>query len=174
MEKTRDVEALRRALRESSDDWGRAHAATALGRLGALEAADDLLAALLHGGYWIQLGAIDALGRLGDERALRPAVETLWRNDFRPSEGNDDELLDMLTDELSRLPFPGTVEALGELLSHESPIVRFGAVQALGKLTDARAEPLLRQTLGDPDEDVRYEARLALAVLAGEKDARQL
>jgi HEAT repeat protein len=174
MEKTRDAEGLRRTVRESSNELDRANAALALGRLGALEAADDLLAALRDGGYWVQLGAIDALGRLGDERALRPAVETLWRNDFRPLEGNDAELLDMLTDELARMPFAGTVDALGELFGHESPIVRFGVAQALGKLGDVRAEPLLRRALDDPDDDVRHEARLALAVLAGEGDARQL
>jgi HEAT repeat protein len=174
MEKTHDVEALRRVLRASRDDFDRSYAATALGRLDAREAADDLLAVLRDDGYWVQLGAIDALGRFGDERALGPAVETLWRNDFRPSEGNDAELLDMLTDELARMPFAGTIEALGELLRHESPVVRFGATQALGKLSDPRAEPLLRRVLDDADEDVRYEARLALAVLAGDEDVRQL
>ena len=174
MEKTRDVEGLRRTVCESSDELDRAHAASALGRLGAVEAADDLLAALRDEGYWVQLGAIDALGRLGDERALRPAVETLWRNDFRLLESNDAELLDMLTDELARMPFASTVDVLGELLGHESPTVRFGVAQALGKLSDERAEPLLRQALDDPDDDVRHEARLALAVLAGEEDARKL
>jgi HEAT repeat protein len=174
LEQAADVDGLRTALRDEGDDVDRGVAAVALRRAAGEGAADDLLDAATTGGYWTRLAAIGELAELGDLRAATPAAAAIKQLDFKPEQGNDMELLDMLTDEIARLDPAATIPPLADLLGDPSPVVRFGVVQALGKLNDLRARLVLERALTDNDEDVRGEAAVALAVLSGETPASQL
>jgi HEAT repeat protein len=173
LEQAADVEGLRAALRDEGDDGDRGVAAVALRRVAGPGAADDLLDSATTGGYWTRLAAIRELTELGDIRAARPAA-AIKQLDFKLEQFNDMELLDMLTDEIARLDPAAAVASLADLLADPSPVVRFGAVQALGKLNDAQTRPVLERALADTDKDVRGEAAIALAVLSGETPASEL
>lgn len=174
LEQAADVEGLRAALRGEGDDGDRGVAASALRRVAGASTADDLLDAATTGGYWTRLAAIGALAELGDHRAAWPAAAAIKELDFKPEQGNDTELLDMLTDEIARLDPVAAVPPLADLLGDPSPVVRFGVVQALGKLNDAQTRPMLERALADSDEEVRHEAVVGLAVLSGETPASEL
>lgn len=95
--------------------------------------------------------AIDALGRIGDERAVKP-------------------LLALLSDEiagfraayaLSKIGEPA-VEALIELADDEGFPNRNGAVDALGEIGDARAITSLLKLLGNEDKGLQCDVAAAL------------
>jgi HEAT repeat protein len=122
----------------------------------------DGLLARLEDEVWIVRGrAADALGALGDARAVEPLLARLEDED-RSVRGRAAEALGALGDARA-------VEPLLARLEDEDGDVRWRAAEALGALGDARAvEPLLAR-LGDRAGLVRARAADALGTLG---DAR--
>lgn len=96
------VEALR-----DSHPMVRNRAAVALGELNALEAVDELVAALANGSW----GAARALGTLGDFRATQPLCEALARH----------EVADVAAQALGELGDPQAIPALEAFLDRWKP-----------------------------------------------------
>ena len=66
---------------------------------------------------------------------------------------------------LGMLGDPSALDTVLEASTSEDPGARKMAAYVLGKLADRRAVPRLRVLLGDPAEDVRWNAAIALASL---------
>lgn len=130
----------------------RVTAADALGKIGNRRAVPDLIHALNDPD--VQLTAIHALEKIRDERAIQPLIQIFQTNinlTVRHS----------MQDVLGTFGLPA-LEPLVQLLKHQNPDVRQGAVRALGKIADPRAVEPLIQTLKDSDSDVRWSVTLSL------------
>src|SRR5579883_159056 len=123
----------------SADEYARAGAAKALGRLKAA-GAFDVLVSILQDGYELETvrrGAATGLGLLGDQRAFVPLTHMLSRGDA----GMRWDVAAALGD----LGDPRGVDLLIALLDDEYPQVCVNAAKALGKIGDERALPALRR-----------------------------
>ena len=137
--------------------------------------------------------AADALGELGDSRAVQPLIEALedgyvdvrWKaaKALGLIDGREPvlPLIRSLEDDspwvrmgaawaLGKIGDPRAVEPLIRLLDDTKPRVRRMAAWALGRIGNPRArEPLLR-LLGDADRDVRVAGRQALDEIGTERE----
>jgi len=104
---------------------------------------------------------INALGQIGDPRAVNSLVETL-------SDGNS-YVRRCAAQALGRIKDPGAVNPLIGALSDEDASVRQRAAISLGNLNDKKAVPDLIERLDDKDERVCVSVTGALAKM---KDGR--
>lgn len=125
--------------------------------IAALEAVID------SGPYSLCVGAVEALGEIGDTRALRALLRAL--------EANDSAVCVAAVDALCRVGDPQVVEPLIAALRHHNGHVRAAAIDALRRLDATTAVEPLRALLRDPVWDVRRAAAEALGRL---KDPRAL
>lgn len=151
------------------------------------EAAVEPLIAVIKSarGSWSLRCAADALGRIGDPRAVAPLIDlshhTLVEVRYSSAEALRDMgdvavegLLTALKDKdwhiretaaraLGRPDNQRAVEPLIAALGDEHPFIRLSAAGSLGRIGDERAiEPLFDTTLNDSDEKVRNTATDAL------------
>jgi hypothetical protein len=111
----------------------------------------------------VRSSAADALGELGDLRAVEPLLTAL--------EDEDESVRSSAADALGNLGDPKAVEPLLTALGDEAYIVRYFAGYALRNLGDPRAvEPLLT-ALEDENERVRSSAAHALGNLGDPRAA---
>lgn len=132
--------------------------------------------------------AVDALGRIDDERVLKPILAAL--------DSSETQVCVAAADVICKIGNPDLADALVPLLKHQEQVVRTTAVDTLGKLgakkhwkaiadvlkdthwdarraaADALARfrlpetaPALADALSDADSDVRESCALALAAL---------
>jgi HEAT repeat protein len=95
------------------------------------------------GDLYARRSAARALGRLGDERAVKPLLRTLGASDV--------VLKNLAINALVRLGDPASLPALYDLaVEDRSPGVRVTAIAALADLGDRRGGDLLVQLLLDP------------------------
>jgi HEAT repeat protein len=121
----------------------------------------DELKRLSHTDARVRQGTAEALGKLGDARAVEPLIAQLTDDDSGVRQG--------AAAALGELGDARAVEPLIAQLKDDDSGVRHGAVVALGMLGDARVvEPLIAR-LKDDDSGVRRGAAVALGKLA---DAR--
>ncbi len=153
--------------RLKSDDFDtRRSAAKALKKLGASASQkqkvfDGYLKILSSDSSEARRLAIEALGELGDQRAIEPLLKKLGENSYR-------EIAEALK-KLGATP-EQMVEGYLKALSSNSSYDRRSAAAALGKLGDRRAvEPLIAR-LEDENSSVRRSAAEALGEL-GDKRA---
>jgi len=148
---------------------------------------------LTHDHVPYRVKAAEALGRIGDLRAVEPlilaledsAAEVRWvtarslgmlgdRQAVKP-------LLKALEDEerwvrqgaawaLGEIRDPGAVEHLLRALSDAKKGVRMSAAEALGKIGDTRAAGPLRTAREDDEFEVRSAARTALRAITGKDE----
>lgn len=102
----------------------------------------------------IRWNAADALGKIGEARAVEPLIGALWDPDVT--------LKQHAADALGRLGDGRAVEPLLTMLGKQDGLIRLVAARALGELGDARAIQPLRAALADPDDWVRATAAEAL------------
>jgi HEAT repeat protein len=119
----------------------RASAARSLGRLGAMETTDSLLAMLDDPSVWVRIAAADALGAIGDTRAVGPLSSMTARGP-------------MLTrvaaiSALGQLPSREARQRLIKCLSDEDGEVRWHSARALEQIGTVAALPGLERLLGD-------------------------
>ncbi len=103
-------------------------------------------------------GAIEALGLLGDPRAVEPIAERIRR-------GLPPELLELAISTLTLLGRPEAGPVLFELANHRRAEVRVAAVQAIATVRARGADRALAQSLGDADPAVRAAAASGLGEL---------
>lgn len=102
-----------------------------------------------------------ALGRLGDARAVPPLLEYLAG--VRSGEGTDPETHIYAAWALGAIGDAQAVPELVALAGHDDPGLRKTAVHALRVFPSPEATAALEGALGDPVDDVRWNAAMALA-----------
>jgi len=137
----------------------------------------------------LRCAAAEALGDLGDTRAVKALTKALLDGDRRVRSAAAEALVDLralepliqalregdgdarfvATEALGRLGDPRAVEALIKELKDGDRSLQRAAAEALGSLGDARAVMPLLRTLRDPNSDVQSAAAEALGRL---RDAR--
>ena len=114
---------------------------------------EPLIELIVDEGFPNRNGAVDALGEIGDARAIKPLLKLL---------GNEDKGLQSdAAEALVKIGEPA-VEPLIEALKHEDCIVRIRAANVLGRIGDARAMEPLILALWDAEELVPLCASDAL------------
>jgi HEAT repeat protein len=140
-------------------------AASALARIGT-PAVEPLIVALDDKDSVVRLRAAWALGRIGDERAVRKLILTLrdgdWSVRMRAAEA------------LGTLKAHQATDALLLLLWDKNIDVRRHAIAALAKIADPASADRLGDTLKDPDWRVRMGAALALTAIGDAKSLAYL
>ncbi len=138
----------------------RREAVLGLARLGSEDAGVLLLGKLEDPDAGVRAAAVMGLGALEVERAVRPLLELLGR------EEDEDLVVDILR-ALGRLGDPGVVPAVekrarGTLFSKPSLPVRVAAYRALAAIGTPHAMDVLREGAEDRDPEVKRTARALL------------
>ncbi len=127
----------------------------AIGHADDHRAVEPLISALSDREEVVRAAAASGLGRLGDHRAVSPLLQALTNSKYDP------RLSPILW--CNGEPCRGMAGDLYVVPEREA------CVQALGKLGDACAIPMLEKTLDDEDEYVRTAAVEALKKIRGEE-----
>jgi hypothetical protein len=154
------LEAQRQVLMQALESTGarlRQAAATLLGLRGDTRGFEHLVAAMREADPPARLRAVEALGRLKDERAGPVLVEAL-------ADLGDVELHHASAHALSALK-AHALPAVMEALHHPARHVRWHACRLLGDLGDVRAAPALAEALDDEAYNIRWAAAESLASL---------
>jgi len=112
--------------------------------------------------------AITVLGQLGDPRAIAPLLRLVGEEPVKDTRDRFGRYYgefypDYAIDALAVIGVPA-VESLITAIQSDNHRLREGAVKALGKITDARVRPALRDALNDPEKSIRLAAIGALAI----------
>lgn len=142
------------------DDARRALILRMLGRTGTADHVEALIDILLHRNTApiVQGGAAEALGYIGDSRAVAPLTLFLF--------DTSDELREIAVEALGRIGHPSAVEHVMNVLADENEWVRRAAVVALGSLGDRRALEPLSAAMSDEHTVVQEAAFEALKKLS--------
>ena len=116
-----------------------------------------LIFALQHKDPTVQYDAAEALGDIGDERAVEPLLAALKNDETGGVRWKAAEAL-------SKLGTPA-VAGLISALQHDDDDVRWKAAIALGEIGDPQAIPSLINVLCDEDRFVRSRAAYALSMI---------
>jgi HEAT repeat protein len=119
-------------------------------------AVEPLIAVLKDNDWWVQRDAAEALGKIGDTRAVDPLIA---------NENNIENVSYLLAlQEWEKLIKFGeaAVEPLIAVLKDKDSEIRENSAEALGEIGDARAVDPLIAALKDNDKDVRWHAASAL------------
>jgi HEAT repeat protein len=147
---------------KSADPLERAYGARLLGesQQNADSAVPHLLNALEDPSYLVRRRAAEALGKIGDDRAVKPLMDVLQRGTEYP------EVRSRAVEALGQLKAAEAVEPLMESLTGMVWNVRYQAVIALGRIGDPAARDAVEQVVRyDPNFSVRAVARAALQKL---------
>jgi HEAT repeat protein len=150
-------EAVRILRLPTNRAWRRAEAAALLGRMGSATAAPALARGLEDARYRVRDACSTALGRVATAREVPALIRAVERR--RIPRG-------LLSGALLNLE-PGADPALIACLRHPDPEARDLVARVLGMRRSAVAVPALVATLADPVPDVRRNAILAIAEIAG-------
>jgi len=155
------VESLIQALKDEDQDV-RTGAAEALRKIGE-PAVDPLIKALKDEKSDVRGVVAECLGEIGDARAVEPLIEVLMKgvgvyrmekDGVLVPSGGIEKGLSLIGER--------AVEPLIQVLKDENPSLRARAAMVLGAIRDARAvEPLIEAMKGG-DEDVVFNANMAL------------
>jgi HEAT repeat protein len=156
-----DVPFLAQVLAGGKDTAARMEAARRLGDSKDPKALEPLVKAVQDENKSVRWAALEALGDLGDRRALPTILQYLKKKE--PYNWGRR----VAANALGNLKGPGAVEALIELLKEDDPYVRRNAAMALGKLKDERAIPPLIELLKDGNEWLRKSVQGILVKMAG-------
>jgi HEAT repeat protein len=169
MEEIGDIEGLVYALKDE-DPIIRKEASIALKRMGDEGAVEGLIEALNYEDWQedypvltaVRENSAEALGNIGDVRALQPLVQSLIMDP-------DDDVRWKSARALGKLGDPAGVHALIEALKDGSWTVRGHAAHALGRIGDETAFDALAEVLNDDDWHVRKYAATAIGKTGGER-----
>ncbi len=142
-------------LSRAENPEARRHAAEDLARLKTPVAVEELVKALDDVALPVREQAAVALGEIGDARAVTSLVQKLT-DPAAGIAGPAATALGKIGDR-SALPSLAAAAQLGPVTR------RLAAIEALGRMPDARASDLLTSLMDDPDISVRSEAIRALA-----------
>lgn len=145
----------------------RARAAAALGRSRHASSVDPLVQLAADPDLGVRRAAIEALGHLGETRA----VDALAAQLHVPGASRDEAAVSIRVEAaraLGRIGAP-SVPALQAVLHDRSPRVREAAVDALGAIGGPSVVPALAEVLGDDRSQLRQAAARSLAAIGGDE-----
>lgn len=149
------ADRLNAALDDSAmDDQQRALLVRLLGKTGDTRFVEPLIDRLVEGDAIAQGAAAEALGYIGDARALSPLMLFLNADE-------DERVREVAVTALGRLHDPRTYDALIGLLGDLNEWVRAAAITALAELGDRRAVEPISGLMQDEDTmvaDAAFEA----------------
>ena len=149
----RAIQPLVEALADF-DKSVRAQATLALSNIGKA-AVESLSEAMKEPKWETRYRAAEALGRIADEKAMKPLIQGL--------KDNRDHVRYMAAKGLRELGDSDAIEPLIILLKDENRYVRMMAVRALGAIDGGKAKDALNDALpGETDEQVREAIAEAL------------
>jgi hypothetical protein len=124
--------------------------------------AEPLIEALMDRNRMVRLNATEALGKIGNERAVEPLIKTL--------EDDWDSVVRLFaTEALGKIGDARAVEPLIKTLENaDNNVRRYAAAEALGMINDERAVEPLKEALQDDYKGVRHAAKEALEKLGHE------
>lgn len=134
-----------------------------IGQTGDTRRIDMLIGLLDNADPAIQIAAAEALGIIGDVRAVAPLLVFL-QGETDPQE--DNALREASAEALGRIGDPAAFDPLVERLRDVNEWVRRAAVEALGRLGDKRAVEPLADALQDDStmvQDAAFEALKSLS-----------
>jgi HEAT repeat protein len=148
------------AVLGSDNPRTRAYAARALGLIGSTRAFDPLVALLAQEGeHLTRLSLLEALGGLGDERA----VEVLLPYLKPPAQANREWIVRTAANALGAIGTETVIQPLSEVLATDPDwVARLGAAEGLRKIRHPLAVEALRSARKDQDARVRAEVMAAL------------
>ena len=158
---------------KSSNPETRREAAQKAGASGNARAVPALIEAMRDEDTHVRVAVMEALGRLGDPRAIEPLagylvnpVKKERRSKYEHHEAHDITAAAMALSALGEPAF----QSLQDALNSESQEVRRASVQGLGALSSPRVVEPLVHALNDSRSEVRKAAALALGDL-GDRNA---
>lgn len=108
--------------------------------------------------------AAEALGKIGDKRAVEPLMDILKTS-------REPALLEAAAEALGNLKDSRAVPALTHLMKEATVAVRLKAVVALGKIDGMEAREVLKDIMAsDPSRGVRNEAQKVLELACGGRE----
>lgn len=156
-----DLRFLAEVLVGPKDTAARMEAARRLGESKDPMALDPLLKAVQDENKSVRWAALEALGDLGDRRAL-PTILRFLKKKEPYNWGRR-----VAANALGNFKDRSAIEALIRLLTEDDPYVRRNAAMALGKIKDERAIPPLIELLKDSNEWLRKSVQEILVKMAG-------
>ena len=163
-------------------DWSvRCDILYALGEIKDTRAVKTLCRSLEDSIPRVRFSAAVALGKIGDTTAVNALINSL--DDATVSDGdplveivieNPQDVRIAIAQALGELKDTRSANALKELMSSRSTLVRRAATAALGKTGDRGAVKPLIAALNDPFRDVRREAALALGIIGDVRAAHAI
>jgi HEAT repeat protein len=158
------IESLLQALASENPNT-RAYSARALGMIGTRRAFEPVVSLLANEtDDVIRMSLIEALGGVGDERA----VPVLLRYLKAPAQVNRGWIIRVAANALGKLGTEAVIQPLAEVLATDSDwFARLGAAEGLRKIKHSGALAALCRGLDDRDARVRGEAAAGLQELAG-------
>ena len=149
------------AALEFDNSWARERTMALLLRAGEA-AVEPLIAALKHENLGVRFAAADALGRIGDPRAVRPLIAAL----------GDEYLGASAAGALGKLRDRRAVQPLLAVIRNKAPAFdKWEAAEALGHIPDRAAIKPLVEGLAGADPEFRGFAAQAIDVYLSEPDA---
>ena len=169
-----EAEAWIEELRRTTDWVEHGRIVQAVATLGE-PAVPPLIEALRDGDGYVRSGAAEALGKIGDRRAVEPLIAAL----APPEDSEDGEHVEACVQIVTALGLLGDARAIAPLV-HWLPAfldpppaggfcVSWYLIEALGVLRAVEAEPLLQPLVDHPDIDVRKSAVIARQRIAMER-----
>jgi HEAT repeat protein len=172
-QKAREAESTARAIVMEWQDGRSELVTTAIRYLSVIQAADmasALLPVMEASDQGIAAAAIDAIGKTQDRSATKGLLDKLARPDFPDSRKAG------LILALGEMRDPAAVDALSAIARNgdEERVRRMYAADALGKIGDEKAIPVLKTLLGESDALVRAYASTALSGFSVESVLNEL
>ncbi len=162
--------AVRERFQVEKEPKVRQEVALALGSMGDKESLPLLIAALrdVANPEGVRSAALTGLESIGGKPAIEALIEALGT---KHGVLRDETQVRMIA-ALGRFKAKDAIPAIADRLFHTNPDVRVAAVEALGKIGDAKlGAPRVRPALKDQSVEVR---KAALAALAALKDAESI
>ena len=159
-----------------------------VGKMKTNKDVEGLIKALAHKDWRVRWDVAEALGEVGDGRAVEPLIQALGDAYSVESKFQDDKRVHVVANGpawlglgqgivvIGEVALPAlveigepAVEPLIQALKDKMEFVRLGAARALGEIGDARAVEPLAKSLKDKKKDVREAAQEALEKIEGKK-----
>ncbi len=118
---------------------------------------DALIERLKDSDWWVREKAIQALGKLADERALDPILELMGDQDVRWA----------VPTALAQIGGNRATVYLGEMLDDQERSLRLSALKGLGKLRSKESLPLIKACVKDSDPEIRDTALEIIKKITG-------
>jgi HEAT repeat protein len=156
-----DARSVRDALTESVEDLGedelvRARAIEALGAMSGEETQNLIESVYEEGGLWLQVGALDAMGRSCDEVWLPIIIQEM--------ENPSPQMRHAAAFAAGSIGDEEAVEALADVAAADPDReVQRTAISALGEIGGRRARAFLNNLLYEGDDELREDIQEAIA-----------